>query len=489
MGGRDPSVPQSKIGNRKSKIEHGELRMGMKARIVNALRGKGGTAARPRPGQVVGAEPLERWREYPADGLTPAELARILREADEGAADRALALFEQMEEKDAHLQSVANTRRLALTGLKWQVVSAAEMQEGVDRAGADEAADYCRAALARIERFDEVLQHLSLAIGRNIAIAENVWEARGRELGLVEIVPVGFDRIAFDEAGLPRVLTKESPYDGIELAADKFVVHSPHAVSGHPMRGGLMRSTALAYLAKHFSMKDWMIYAELFGMPVRIARYEPGATAEEKRELLNMLQSLGADAAGIFSKAIEVQLLEAGRGTAPPPYEGMCDFFNRELSKAWLGQTLTVEAAASQSQQGAAGPTVHNEVRLDIRQDDIVKEGRTVRRDILGPMTRLRFGPDTPVPFFRRQLELPRDLKQLADVLNVAVNDLGMRVSTDWAHRALGVPADGGGAVLGGRRGEGRGRPPRRVNSDGATRRAGSGCTVLRGLGDGRIMR
>ena len=62
-------------------------------------------------------------------------LVSILREADEGAVDRAMALFEQMEEKDAHLHSVANTRRLALTGLGWQVVSAAEVQEGVRSGG------------------------------------------------------------------------------------------------------------------------------------------------------------------------------------------------------------------------------------------------------------------------------------------------------------------------------------------------------------------
>lgn len=414
--------------------------MGFTSTIINVLRGRKTQVARPRPGQVVGAEPLERWRDYPADGLTPAELARILRDADEGAPDRALALFEQMEEKDAHLHSVANTRRLALTSLGWQVVSAAEMHEGVDRAAADAAADHCRRVLAGIEAFDDVLQHLSLATGRNIAIAENVWEARGEQLELVDMVPVSFDRIAFDDAGRPRILTKDAPYDGIETTDEKFIVHTPHTVCGHAMRGGLLRATALAYLAKHYSMKDWMVYAEVFGMPVRIGRYEPNATPEEKRELLNMLQTLGADAAGVFSKAVQVELLEAGRGTAPPPYERMCDFFNRELSKAWLGQTTTVESSAADNRMGASGPSIHNEVRLDLRQDDIVKEGRTIRRCVLGPVCRMQFGPDAPVPYFRRQLNLPRDLKELADVLNVAVNDLGMKVPSQWAHEALGVP-------------------------------------------------
>ena len=36
----------------------------------------------------------------------------------------------------------------------------------------------------RIETFDETLQHLSLAMGRNVSLAELVWDRVGSELGL-----------------------------------------------------------------------------------------------------------------------------------------------------------------------------------------------------------------------------------------------------------------------------------------------------------------
>jgi phage gp29-like protein len=271
-------------------------------------------------------------------------------------------------------------------------------------------------------------------------MAENVWELRDSEIRLVDIVPVSFDRITFGDNGELRVLTEAERYEGIALPPNKFVVHTPHAVSGHPMRGGLLRATSLAYLGKHFAIKDWMIFAEVFGMPVRVARYEPSATAEEKRELLRMLESIGSDAAAIFSKAVELQFIEAGQGKAPPPYEAMCDYFNRELSKAWLGQTLTVETRAGEAQRFSSGPGVHNEVRHDLRQDDLVKEARTLRRDVLTPITRVKFGDAAPVPYFKRQLDPPRDLRELADILNVAVNDLNMQIPAEWAHRALGVP-------------------------------------------------
>ena len=419
--------------------------MGLASRIVNALRGTQDNIQRPKTGRIVQSEVMDRWRDYPADGLTPSRLATILRAADQGAADEALVLFEQMEEKDAHLFSVANTRRLALTGLKWKIVSAADVREGVDQAAADEVAAYCREVLAGLERYDEVLQHLSLAMGRNVAVVENVWDVMEGELRLVDMVPVPFERLSFDAMGGVRVLTKNDLFEGIELPPNKFVVHTPHSVSGHPMRGGLLRATALTYLGKHFALKDWLVFAEVFGMPVRIARYEPSATPEEKRELLSMLESLGSDASGIFSKAVELQFLEAGQGKAPPPYENICNFFNRELSKAWLGETLTVETLSGQGGSNSSAPRVHNEVRLDLRQDDIVREGRTIRRDILGPIARLQFGFNVPVPFFMRQMAPPKDLTKLANVLNVAVNDLHMKVPARWAHDALGLPLAGDG--------------------------------------------
>ena len=89
------------------------------------------------------------------------------------------------------------------------------------------------------------------------------------------------------------------------------------------------------------------------------------------------------------------------------------------------------------------GPTVHEEVRQDILADDIRKEGRTVRRDLLGPMTRLRFGPDAPVPFFTRRPSRPANTRELAEVLDVAVNQLGVKIPLGWAHDVLGIPQGG----------------------------------------------
>lgn len=429
----------------------GGAMQGVIRRFFGGVRG-----ARVRAGVVAGAMERDSWRSYPADGLTPQRLAAIFKAADAGDLSEQMALFEQMEEKDPHLFSVANTRRLAVTGLAWRIVSASEADGdgGFDRGLADEAAAYCRAALRGVERFEEALQHLSLAVGRNLAVAELVWALGEGGPVLADIVPVAFSRLLIGRGGEVRVLTEAAPQEGIELTADKFVVHAPHAVSGSPARGGLLRASALAYLGKQFALKDWLIFAEIFGMPLRVARYEPHATPEEKRELLEMLRRLGADAAGVFSKAVELEIKQTRVPGDTNPYESLCHYFNRELSKAWLGQTLTTDTARSLANLGAA--EVHDRVRRDLRDDDIAKEARTIRRDVLTVLTRMRFGPGAEAPYFRREAERPRDGAGFAKMLSAAVNELGLGVPEGWARGMLGIPAVGeGDSVLSGRvRGE-----------------------------------
>jgi len=403
--------------------------------LVNAFRS---VSPRPHVGQTISARSADSLRNYPSAGLTPSRLAAILREADSGSLSTAMELFEEMEEKDAHLFSVANTRRLAVTGLEWQVVSASDVRERGNADVANEAAKYCGEVLTDMESFDEALQHLSLAIGRNVAVAEIVWDMVNGEFRPTSLIPVDFTRLVFDDLNRLRILTDESPRDGIELPENKFIVHAPHSVSGHPQRGGLLRVTAMAYLAKNLSLKDWMVFAEVFGMPVRIARYDANATAEEKRELLRMLETLGSNAAGIFSRAVELQIIDASRGSSGPPYEALVDFLNREMSKAWLGQTLTTDITG---QSGSiAASKIHEQVRQDILADDIRKESQTIRRDLLAPMTRLRFGPDAPAPYFRRRVRDTLDPQTLAGILDTAVNRLGARIPAGWAHAALGLP-------------------------------------------------
>ena len=64
----------------------------------------------------------DRWSTYPSVGLTPTRLGEIFREADQGDLCRQMELFEEMEEKDAHLAAILQTRKLAVLGKDYEVL-------------------------------------------------------------------------------------------------------------------------------------------------------------------------------------------------------------------------------------------------------------------------------------------------------------------------------------------------------------------------------
>lgn len=63
----------------------------------------------------------DKYSTYPSNGLTPRRLARIFRAADGEMYLSRWNSSREMEEKDTHLFSQLQTRKLAVTGLDWEV--------------------------------------------------------------------------------------------------------------------------------------------------------------------------------------------------------------------------------------------------------------------------------------------------------------------------------------------------------------------------------
>jgi len=385
---------------------------------------------------------IRPWREdafhaYPSVGLTPARVLSLLHTADAGTPQMQFELFGEMLQKWPRLAAVEATRRLALTGLEWEI-EPGPVPTGDAAAGrlAKQAAEHCRVTLASLDRFREALDHLASAIGYGIAAAELVWES-GK---LIDVVPVPYSRLIADrnEPWRLRVRTETEPSAGIALdeTPTKWIIHRPRPTPGRHFEGGLLRASVLLYLAQNLSFKDWLIYSQIAGMPVRVGRFEPGMPEADKRQLLKMLELLGTDAVAILSKDIELQMLESSRG-GDKPYQPLQEYCNNEVTILWLGQHLTTDL---RGQGSRAAAEIHDRVREDLLVDDIADESRSIQRDLLTPLVRARFGDEASVPQLRRSLIQSVDTKVLADTLAVAVRDLGLRVPQRWVHRALGIP-------------------------------------------------
>jgi phage gp29-like protein len=250
---------------------------------------------------------------HPSAGLTPEKLVAILREAEFGDPYLYLELAEEMEEKDLHYLAVLSSRKHALAGAGIVVTPASPAAE--DRRAADLVNDVLNGGVFDLH---SALFDILDALGKGFSASEIIWDTAGREWlprRLVWRDPrwFMFDWISGEEL-LVRTLREEgqslaprasaAPHFGgsrwyaeseapighqpltAPLAPFKFVVHIARAKSGLPLRGGLARAAGWAYLFKNYVLKDWLGFAEVFGQPLRVGKYGPGATEADKQALL-----------------------------------------------------------------------------------------------------------------------------------------------------------------------------------------------------------
>lgn len=195
-----------------------------------------------------------------------------------------------------------------------------------------------------IESFEDVQNDLLDAIGKGFAVSEIIWGYDEGHVVVKEIKSRHQKRFFWDSVDDSfKVRTAEAP-QGIELPTNKFILHRYKARSGHPSRAGVLRVVAWMYLFKNYDLKDWVSFAEIYGLPLRLGKYQPGASEEDKRALMAALVQIGADAAGIIPDGTTIEFITTEKNSSTNLYEQLARYCDEQISKAVLGQTLTSDS-------------------------------------------------------------------------------------------------------------------------------------------------
>ncbi|MCX7586550.1 DUF935 domain-containing protein [Phenylobacterium sp. 58.2.17] len=363
-------------------------------------------------------------------GLTPDKLAAILRQADQGDMDAFLTLAEEMEERDPHYGAVLQTRKLAVIGLD-RKLTWSKKDEG--HAQADAILEACEDLISE-PAFEDLLFHQLDALAKGYAVSEIAWNTAGvwRPSSYLERDPRWFkwDR----ETGRELRLKEPAAPDGEPLAPAKFVVHRATRKSGLPARAGLARLVAFSFVCKLYGMKDWMAYAEIFGIPLRLGRYDGSASADDVNVLKRAVFGLGSDAAAVIPKSMDIEFPDLGAATGGAElFASLIHFLDNQVSKAVLGQSGTTDM---QSGGGYAQATVLDEVRGDLTKADGKSLAATVTRDVLAPFIAFNYGATAPVPFVELVVDEPEDMDALSSTLERLV-PLGLRVGQSEIRKKL----------------------------------------------------
>lgn len=377
------------------------------------------------------------WTDSVASGLTPQRLARLLQAAADGDHDAYLTLAEEIEERDAHYASVLGTRKRAVSGIKPIIEPASD---------SDDDKKIAAAVLTLISRpaIKQGIATLLDAIGKGYAVAEIIWQTGPTwepvDLKWRDPRFFCFDRVSRSEL---RLRHEADLADGIPLAPFKFVQHVPALKTGIPIRRGLARLVAWCYFFKAYTIKDWMALMEVFGLPLRLGRYDANAKDDDIEVLKAAVANLGSDAAAVVPKGMEIEFQQLSNlSGAHSLFERAADWFDAQVSKAVLGQTMTADDGSSLAQA-----QVHNEVRHDIQLADADELEITLQRDLIRPYVDLNFGPQDAYPRLSYPVRRPEDTEALARSVSMLV-PVGLKVKAGELREKLGLSEPGDGDEL-----------------------------------------
>ena len=373
------------------------------------------------------------------DGLTPARLSAILRNADNGDLWSQHRLYADMEERDAHLYAEMGKRRMALLSLDWSITPPRNASVA-EKAHAEWLTEVLTDAVDPIE---DVILALMDGVGHGFAAVELEWRQEGREwLPSFFPRPQEWFRLGADRR---EIRLADASADGARLLPFGWVFHTHgKAKTGYLGRLGLHRALSWPFIYKAYAVGDFAEFLETFGLPLILGKYFAGASAEEKASLLRAVAALGHDARAIMPQDMQLEIVKiaggGGSGGGGTPHLSMIDWAERSESKVILGQTMSAESKASGI--GSGNADLHREVRHDILLADAREIAGTLTRDLLYPLIALNRGQIDGLarcPRFVFDTGEAEDIKLFAEALPELVG-VGLQIPVEWAHEKLRIP-------------------------------------------------
>jgi phage gp29-like protein len=369
-------------------------------------------------------------------------ISQILR--SESASSRPHAsiynLFNEMEDKDGHLFSVIQTRKIGILSRDRRIVPHSNAP------GDLELATFVESVINEIPSFEQSMFHLLDALAKGFAVLEILWDVdRDGKVAVRQMKSRFQGRFIFGEDGELRLLDPPDTirkrasvelsiagvkgsdrqgfsFKGIPVPKRKFLVFTFNAQHDNPYGKGLCARAYWYYWFKKNNLKFWAIFNEKFGSPTVVARYHPGISEEEHRKLLDIIDSLQTDTGVTIPENIMLEFLEAHRSGSINSYKDMAEWCNDEISKIVLGQTLT-SGEGRRSGSLALGK-IHQVVRFEYIEADARALMDMINDTLIPWIVEFNFGTvNRPLPRFEidttpeeeldRQIEIDRQLINL----------------------------------------------------------------------------
>lgn len=307
------------------------------------------------------AQDIDRWRRalYDAENVYNYD-RRLMQE-----------LFMELE-FDAHISAVVN-----------QIV--AEIQGSDYRMMIDGETDEAATAIIKAPWFNDFIRYVLEAefygftlieFGSTTATGFEYIKSIDRRYIVPEYKVVKKDLYGYGrEGGIPFM---EAPYNEWTLWFDCYGF-------------GLFNKAAPLWIYKKQAYNYWAEYQQLFGSPLRVGKTDI-RDITRRDQMTSMLRDMGNASWGVFDTDDQLQFVSPSGTSTSEPYMSMVDMANKEISKLFLGQTMTTEDGSSRSQA-----EVHENTKLAIMEMYYRKVEDAVNLKLIPLMQRHRLITSAPV--------------------------------------------------------------------------------------------
>ena len=407
----------------------------------------------PSPEEANPLRPLirpqvrERWTALLRQGITPDRVEQILRGAFSGNLLYQWELFDIMEDTWPMLQKCLNELKHAVERTAYTAVpySIGKKISDLAQKKKDLLATAMKSFRPSITEDENepgsMIYDLCDAIGKGISVQEILWEPRKQPDGYAILPrctkwvhPIHYGYRAA-ETGI-KLCPSGMGDEWIDFPANKFLIGICKAKTGHPIGGGLLRCLASFWIASNFSWEWVLNLAQMFGIPIRWATYDP-TKANLLDDIEDMLVNMGSAGWGAFPAGTTLELKEAISKAADNPQAYILEVADLMCSILILGQTLTTTVGKSGSR--ALGD-VHADVRQDIIEYYAHWVAKMLRYQFIPALMRLNFGNNDEDPDIVPDIDEPKDGKSLAERDRILTVQMGLPVGRKWLYERHEIP-------------------------------------------------
>jgi phage gp29-like protein len=388
----------------------------------------------PLPRRPASRRQAEPWEDFdlfsthPGDSATPQTVVSVFRQAEAGYLGRQADLFEDLIENDGHLRSLMESRIAAVAGKDWSI------QPGAQNAASIRVAEQLEEWLRDSLNFHEFLAHQLTAPYYGYAASEIDWEIWKGRAYPAWFSNVSHQRFTLDPFGELRLVTKAAEDKGVELLPGKWAISKMrHRTLA---RAGLMRTASWWAVFKRMSVRDWIIFAEKFGIPTVTGYYEQQAGPDAKAALKQAVQDIGEGGYAILAEATRIQVDAAQRtGDASGLHPGVVELCNSEISKLINGATQNVETGTSGSYAQAK---VHQARAFGLEMADATRLSHVFRQHVGVPFVEFNGFKGAMAPRLHISVVQEMDPETRVRVASVYCNELGGEIDRSQVLAELG---------------------------------------------------